>query len=1039
MLTGLVSQSIRHRGVVIGLALALVVYGAGVVAYARLDVFPEFAPPQVSIQTEAPGLSPEQVEVLVTKPIEDAINGVEGIAAIRSQSIQGLSVITAVLAEHEDIYRARQSVAERLGEAARRLPATVAPPVLTPLTSSSSTVLVVGVTSERRSLMEQRTFVDWILRPRLLATPGVSKVAVFGGEVRQLQIQLDPDRLRLHGIGVAEVLEAARQATGVRGAGVIDGPNQRVTVRADGQALSPEALAETVVREHEGSVLRLADLGRVAEAPAPRFGEGGVDGRRGLVIVVSAQLGANTKVVAQRAEEALGRLQPTMRAEGLDLHPGIFRPSEFIDLALRNIVTSLLLGAVLVAAVLLVFLADAGAAAISLTAIPLSLLAALIVLDRIGLGINTLTLGGLAIALGEVVDDAIIDVENIARRLRENRASASPRSVPAVVLGASLEVRSSVVYATFVVALVFVPVLTLTGVQGALFRPLGIAYILAILASLVVALTVTPALTLVFLGGREHRAHESPALAWLKGYYARLLRGLAGRPAAVTAGAAVVCIAAIATLPFFGATFLPEFREGHYLIHMSAVPGTSLDESFRLGAEVTRALRRDPRVRSVAQRIGRAELSEDTWGTHYTEFEVDLVPLTGGDAETVQDDLRAILAGFPGVNFAIRGFLAERIEETLTGSTAELVVRIFGDDLDSLDVAARRVAETLGGIRGAADVQYDPPPVAPEAIIRLRPRELPRHGLRPDEVLATVETATRGTVVAQTFEGNRATDVVVTLLPERRARLEDLRSLPLTSTGGRQVELGQVADVARTTGRFMIAHVGARRVQTVTANVRGRDVEGVTRDLEARIGPAAGLPTGVYAEVGGTGTAQRQARRELLRESLLAGGGIVMLLWVAFGESSRLLLVLANLPFALVGGVLAVFATGGLLSLGSLVGFVTLFGIATRNAVMLISHYDHLVTAEGEMWGRETAIRGALERLGPILMTALVTALGLLPLALGSGDPGREIEGPMAIVILGGLLTSTALSLFVLPVVALRWGRFSAETAPPIPPRPASS
>src|SRR5215211_5035321 len=364
MLIGLVRQSIRHRGVVIGLALALAVYGAGVVAEARLDVFPEFAPPQVSIQTEAPGLSPEQVEALVTKPIEDAINGVEGIAAVRSQSIQGLSVITTVLAEHEDIYRARQSLAERLGEAAGRLPATVEPPVLTPLTSSSSTVLVVGVTSDRRSLMEQRTFVDWILRPRLLATPGVSKVAVFGGDVRQLQIQLDPDRLRLHRIGVAEVVEAARRATGVRGAGVIDGANQRITVRADGQALSPETLAETVVREHAGSVLRLADLGRVAEAPAPRFGEGGVDGRRGLVIVISAQLGANTKVVAQRAEEALGRLEPAMRAEGLDLHPDIFRPSEFIDLALRNIVTSLLLGAVLVAVVLLIFLADAAAAAI---------------------------------------------------------------------------------------------------------------------------------------------------------------------------------------------------------------------------------------------------------------------------------------------------------------------------------------------------------------------------------------------------------------------------------------------------------------------------------------------------------------------------------------------------------------------------------------------------------------------------------------------------------------------------------------------------
>ncbi|MEO7475657.1 MAG: efflux RND transporter permease subunit, partial [Gemmatimonadales bacterium] len=501
------------------------------------------------------------------------------------------------------------------------------------------------------------------------------------------------------------------------------------------------------------------------------------------------------------------------------------------------------------------------------------------------------------------------------------------------------------------------------------------------------------------------------------------------RPGTVAAAAALLCVGAAATLPYFGATFLPEFREGHYLIHMSAVPGTSLDESFRLGAQVTAALRRDPRVRAVAQRIGRAELSEDTWGTHYTEFEVDLVPLTGDDAESVPDDLRQILAGFPGVNFAIRGFLAERIEETLTGSTAELVVRVYGDDLDSLDLAARRVAETLGTIPGAADVQYDPPPVAPEVTVRLHPEMLSRYGLRPDEALATLETATRGARAAQTFEGNRATDVVVTLLPGRRARPEDLRSLPVTSSSKRQIELGHVADIARTTGRYVIAHVGARRVQTVTANVRGGDVEGVTGALERRLDRSVVLPVGVSAEVGGTGAAQRAARRELLRDSVLAAAGIVMLLWVAFGESSRLLLVLANLPFALVGGVLAVFATGGLLSLGSLVGFVTLFGIATRNAVMLISHYDHLVTIEGAAWDGATATRGALERLGPILMTALVTALGLLPLALGSGDPGREIEGPMAIVILGGLLTSTILSLFVLPTLALRFGRFGTQAA----------
>jgi CzcA family heavy metal efflux pump len=1025
MLTSLVRGSIRQRVVVLGLAAALVVVGANTLSRAPLDVFPEFAPPQVSIQTEAPGLSPEQVELQVTKPIEDAINGVQGIAAVRSQSIQGLSVVTAVLAERVNIREARQALAERLGEVAVRLPGSVEPPVLTPLTSSSSTVLVVGITSDSLTPMEQRTFVDWVLRPRLLAVPGVSKVAVFGGEVRQVQVQLDPDRLRLHGIGIAEAADAARRSTGVRGGGVIDQTNQRLTVRAEGQATSPADVAATVVRERDGSMLRLGDLGRVINAPGTRFGEGGVNGVRGLVIVVSGQLGANTKVVAGRVEATLARLRPSIEAAGLQLHPALFRPSEFIDLALRNITTSLLLGAVLVSIVLFLFLADARAAAISLTAIPLSLLAAILALDAMGLGINTLTLGGLAIALGEVVDDAIIDVENIARRLRLNRLRPDPQPAARVVLEASLEVRSSVVYATFVVALVFVPVLLLTGVQGALFRPLGLAYILATLASLVVALTVTPALTLMLLAGRTGRVAEAPVLGWLKQRYRQALGWSLGRPGSIAGAAALTCAAAAITIPFFGATFLPEFREGHYLIHMSAVPGTSLDESLRLGQRVTEALRADPRVRSVAQRIGRAELSEDTWGTHYTEFEVSLVPLTGSASETVEHDLRALLAGFPGVNFAIRGFLSERIEETLTGSTAELVLRVFGDDLDSLDLAARKVADALGSIPGTTDVQYDPPAVTPEVTVRLRPHDAAAAGLRPDEVLAAVEVATRGVTVAHLYEGNRTTEVVVTLSAARRSRPEDLRTLPVVSDAGRLIELHQVADIARTTGRSLIMHVGTRRVQTVTANVSGGDTEGVTREIEDRLAAGVGLPGGIYAEVGGTGAAQREARRELLLNSLLAGAGIVMLLWLAFGESSRLALVLANLPFALVGGVLAVFATGGLLSLGSLVGFVTLFGIATRNAVMLVSHYDHLVRAEGIPWGPEAATRGAIERLGPILMTALVTGLGLLPLALGSGDPGREIEGPMAIVILGGLATSTVLTLFVLPTLSLRFGRFA--------------
>lgn len=1029
MLSQLVSFSVRRPGIVIGLAASVTLYGAAVLARAKLDVFPEFAPPQVSIQTEAPGLSPEQVEILVTKPIEDALNGSNGVAVIRSQSIQGLSVITAVLDERADVRTARQLLAERLGEVTGRLPAGVPSPVLSPLTSSSSTVLMAGFTSATRSPMEQRTFVDWVVKPRLLATPGVAKVAVFGGEERQLQVLADPVRLRAHGLTLTDLSEVVSRATGIRGAGVLDGPNQRIVVRTEGQLRTAAELGASVIRADAGSRLRLRDVAEVKDGAATRFGEGSINGGPGIVVVVSGQLGSNTKDVGAAAERVLADLAPLLEEEQLVLHPDLFRPAAFIDLALRNITTALLVGAALVAVVLLLFLADLGAAAISLSAIPLSLLSAIIVLDRFGFSVNTLTLGGLAIALGEVVDDAIIDVENIARRLRENRRLAEPRPFRDVVRAASLEVRHSVVYATFVVALVFAPVLGMSGVQGALFRPLGIAYILATLASLVVALTVTPALTLLLLAGEQRRLREGLLLRWLRAGYERVLTGLLGRQRLVALATAGVCAGTALVLPLLGSSFLPEFREGHYVVHMAAVPGTSLEESVRLGRLVSAAILKDPRVHSVAQRAGRAELSEDTWGPHYSEIEVELKPLAGDDALSVEDSLRAHLSGFPGVSFAIRGFLTERIEETLTGSTAEIVVRIFGDDLDSLDHAAVGLAAFLRTVPGAVDVQYDAPPVAPEVTVRLRPAALSRYGLPADDVLREVETATRGARAGEIFEAGRTTDVVVLLAPVARDRPEDLAALPLRGADGMVTTLGRVADVGRSTGRFLVSHQGTRRALTVTANVDGRDVSQVAEDLQRRLSRPGLLPAGTHAELSGTATAQRDAERELLLHSLLAAAVITLLLWLAFAEPRRLLLVLANLPFALVGGVVAVAATGASLSLGSLVGFVTLFGIATRNAVMLVSHFDHLVTREGAEWGGATVLRGAGERLGPILMTAGVTGLALLPLALGSGDPGREIEGPMAIVILGGLVTSTLLSLFVLPVLALGFARFGGREA----------
>lgn len=1033
MLSAIVAFSVRYRGIVIALAVATLVYGVTVLMHAQYDVFPEFAPPQVQIQTEAAGLSPEQVEVLVTKPIEDAINGAPGIATVRSQSIQGLSVITAIFAEGTDIYRGRQVLAERLSEVARSLPAGAKAPVLTPLTSSTSTVLIFGITSRTRSLREARTFADWTLRPQLLAVHGVSSISVFGGEVRQFQIRLDPERLRTYRIGIADIVRAASTATGVRGAGFMENDHQRIVVLTEGQLTTPALLAQSVVREANGAVLRLGDLGQVIEGAAPRIGAASVEGIPGLVVEISNQYGTNTRDVTTAVERALADLAPTMRAAGLEIHPAIFRPANFIGVALSNVTHSLLIGGVLVAVVLFFFLADWGAAAVSLTAIPLSLITAIIVLDHFGLTINTLTLGGLAIAIGEVVDDAIIDVENITRRLRENRALGSPRSSARVVFDASLEVRSSVVYATFIVALVFMPILAMTGVQGALFQPLALSYILAIMASLAVALTLTPALALTLLEGRrtesEH-AGDPRFLKRIKGGYARWLGDLERHPMTVMMIAGVLLLGALAMLPFFSGSFLPEFKEGHYILHMQAVPGTSLDASLRIGREVTAALRSDPRVRSVAQKVGRAELAGDVFGTYYSEFEVDLVPLQGDAAEAVGRDLRVKLATIPGVTFALKSFLTERIEETVSGNTAQLAIKLFGPDLDSLDVAANSVATMLRSVPGATEVQPGTPAVSPQATVRLNPAALVAYGVPAGDALSAVETATGGTVATQVFEGNRAIDVSVLVDPARLKRPEDLRKIPLSSTGGRIVTLGQVADIARTTGRYSVAHEGARRLQTVTSNVGGRSVTDFTSDVESRL-RTLHLPAGVYAEVSGTAAAQAAAQRQLLLRSLLAGAGIVMLLWMAFGDTRRLLLVLANLPFALVGGVLAVFATGGWLSLGSLVGFVTLFGISTRNAIMLISHYDHLVRVEGATWGPETAIRGAVERFTPVLMTALVTALGLVPLALGSGDPGREIEGPLAIVILGGLVSSTALTLLILPTLSLRFGRFGTQAGSP--------
>jgi CzcA family heavy metal efflux pump len=1025
MLSAIVRTALRRKGIIIAFAVAFLGYGFYTLTRAKYNVFPNFAPPYVSIQTEAPGLSPEQVELLVTQPIELAVNGVVGIQSLRSQSVQGLSVITVVFREGTDIYRDRQFVAEKLATLEGRLPQGVHAPVITPLTTSTSTVMSLGLTADKQLPMHLRTVADWAVRPRLLAVPGVANVTVFGGEVKQFQIQFIPERLIRYNLTVDDILAATRRATGIRGAGFIETSNQRLVLQTEGQSSTTDQLANIVVVHQNGANVTLGEVARVAEGPEPPVGAASIMGKPGVILVVSAQYGTNTLEVTRAVEQALDGLRPALSQQGIKLDTTLFRPANFIQTALKNIRSSLITGAVLVVIVIFLFLFNFRTAAISCTAIPLSLLAAVTLMERMGFTLNTMTLGGLAIAIGEVVDDAVIDVENILRRLQQNRHSAHPEPDIKVIFDASIEVRSAVVYATFAVVLVFLPILTMSGLAGRLFSPLGIAYILSVLASLVSALTVTPALCLTLLAKGRFSEEEPPLVRWLKARYRGVLHAVEKAPHAVMAAVVVLTLLGIASLPFFTASFLPELKEGHFIVHLSAVPGTSLEESLRIGRAVTAELLKNPYVRSVSQRVGRAELSEDTWGTHYSEYDVDLKPnLNGEENEVALRDIHTALAKFPGVSTSVKTFLSERIEETISGYTAALAVNIYGSSLDVLDRTAQQVAQVLSSIPGAREVVLQAPPGAPQIAVHLRPTDLARWGFDPVSVLDDIRTAYGGDTVGQMYQGNRVFDVTVLLDPVERKNPTEVRALPLRGPAGNYVPLGQIATVDVTSGRYIILHDGAQRVQTITLNVAGRDMNPFLEAARKQIGAKVKFPPDTYFDFAGTATAQAQSRRDLLIHSLLAAFGIIALLSIVMMNSRNLLLVLANLPFALVGGALAVFGTGGTLSLGSLIGFITLFGITLRNSIMMISHYEHLVSVEGLEWGLEAAIRGASERLAPILMTATVTGLGLLPLAIGSGDPGREIEGPMAIVILGGLVTSTALNLLVLPTLALRYGEF---------------
>ncbi|MEP6662325.1 MAG: efflux RND transporter permease subunit [Verrucomicrobiota bacterium] len=1093
MLQSIIQFSLRFRGVVITLACVLLGYGIYIAKNAKLDVFPNFVQPQVVVQTEAPGLSPEQVELLVTRPIETTVNGLGDMESLRSESIGGLSIITVVFKEGTDVFRARPMLSEQLGEMAGTLPAGVETPRLTPLTSSTMDLLKIGLVSDKLSPMELRTFADWTLRPRLLSVPGVAKCNTFGGEVRQLQIQVLPERLLAYHLALSDVLAAARNSTAVMGAGFIETSNQRITIQTEGQSLTAEALGEVVIRHTNHFSVRLKDVARVVEGGEIKFGDSLIMGKPGVLMTMSSQYGANTMEVTKALEEALDEMKPVFAQQGIKLYPRLHRPATFIETALNNMKHSLVLGAILVAVVLFLLLGSVRTACISLVAIPMSLLAAVIVMEKFGITINTITLGGLVIALGSVVDDSIIDVENILRRLREfhakqsgaakpltpalspsegerenfnppvgkgdsvqtlqSTASVSPSpptksdgvggegrgevgresNVFQIILHASIEVRSAIVFATFVVALVFLPVLTLTGLQGSFFAPLALSYLLAVMASLVVALTLTPALSYLLFDKGVSQTEEPRVQRWLKAGYARTLRFVTEWPRIIILAVATICLGALAILPH-GGEFLPEFREGHFVLQVFTKPGTALPEMLRLGEKISRELLKNERIATVEQQIGRAELGEDPWGPHRSEFHVDLKPMSGEEEEKMADEIRDILKSFPGIQFEVLTFLGDRIGETISGETAPVVVNIFGDDLDMLDAKAREVANVLNTVPGHADVQVKSPPGEPRMVVRLRSDRMTQFGFRPAEILEAIRVSYQGEVVAQTHLANRAADVAVILDANDRQDPDAIGSLMLRSPEGTLMPLRELAEVYPASGRFSIMHEGARRRQTVTCATTGRDVSSFVDEAKKQIASKINFPDGTYPVFSGVAQAKEKAQRELLVHSAIAVVGILLLLTIVFPNWRNLMLLLINVPFALVGGVLAIWLSNLLapgesaLTIGSLVGFVTLFGITMRNSIMMISHFEHLVKEEGMTWGLEAAMRGSSERLMPILMTATVTGLGLLPLAMGSGEAGREIEGPMAIVILGGLITSTVLNLLVLPTLALRFGKFGIES-----------
>jgi CzcA family heavy metal efflux pump len=1036
MMRRIVAASLKFRFLVLGAAVGMMLLGTMQLRHDPVDVFPEFAPPKVEVQTPSLGLSPSEVESLVTVPLEEALNGVPGLDVIRSKSVPQLSSVELIFKPGTNVLKARQWVSERMAETSAQLPNWAGPPVMIQPLSSTSRVMKIGLSSKTMDLRQQSMMAYWTIRTRLLRVPGVANVPIWGERIQLLNVQADPARLAAHQVSLDKVMEATAGALDsgllafsqgghqVGTGGFVETNNQRLTVTNKLPITSAEDMAQVVVEEREGQpALRLGDVADVKYGDPPLIGEAVINGGPGLMLIVEKLPWANTLDVTRGVEAALKTLRPGLGDMVIDSK--IFRPADFISTALHNLGRALVLGSLLMVVMLFFFLWEWRVALISVVAMPLSLLGATMVLHWRGATINTMILAGLVIAVGDVVDDAIIDIENVVRRLREHRLSGSDRSTAAVILGASVEVRGAIIHATLIEVVAVVPVFFIGGLSGAFFRPLMLSYVLAVMASLAVALTVTPAMALVLLRKAPLERHQPPLLRPLhRGYewmLARIMR--TPRPATIVFGA--VMLAGILVLPRMGEELFPSFKENDFLAHWVTKPGTSITEERRIVTAAQKELSEIPGVNHVGTHIGQALLSDEVGGSDFGENWISIAPKANYDETHAK--IEDTVAGYPGLFRNVETYLNERIEEVLTGSGEAIVVRIFGSDLATLRRKAAEVTDALKDIKGIADLNPELQTLVPHIQVTVDLAKAEKYGLKPGDVRRASATMVAGEEVGDIYRGGKTYDVNVWSIPSSRDSLSAIQNLPIDTPGGGHVRMADVADVSIQPTPNIIKHEGQSRRIDVLANAHGRDLGSVVHDVEAQL-KKVDFPLGYHAEVLGEYKERQNAQRHLFWFGLAAIIAILLLLQTTFRSWRLAILAFATLPTAIFGGILAADLFGRhILTLGSIIGLFTVLGVVARHKIMLIDHYRHLETHEGMTFGPELVLRGAKERLAPILMTTLAAGLALVPLLLTGNKPGQEIEYPMAIVIMGGLVTATVQNLFIVPSLYLRYGKSKKE------------